>query len=150
MRELMATANNIGVGEDFVRHRFRQTLPPTITPVIADARNLTLGELVILSDKLILFMKMDMVQNITYSEHYRRQTRPTANTKNETHTEYHTFHENQRLQVCRGHSILEKSQTGKPWRQWPNKSGCKIQPSYRSTSPVRESMSNEEFRQENY
>lgn len=40
MRELMATANKVGVREDLVRHSFAQALPLTIKPVIAAARNL--------------------------------------------------------------------------------------------------------------
>lgn len=109
MRELMATANKVGVEEDLVRHSFAQALPLTIKPVIAAARNLRLAELGTLANEVILFMKMDMVQNTTYPEHYKGQSGWTANPKTETHTAVCQFYENQRPQVYCG--------TCNPWCQ---------------------------------
>lgn len=42
----------VGIGEDLVRHCFTQSMPSTITPVVAAAKNLTLNELDTLADKL--------------------------------------------------------------------------------------------------
>lgn len=63
LRELMATANKVGVQEDLVRHHFTQAMPSRITSVIAAVRNLTLYEFGSLADELLPFMKTDMVQN---------------------------------------------------------------------------------------
>lgn len=69
----MATVDKVGVGEDLIRHRFRQALPSTIIPVIAVARNLTLNELGTLASEHLPFIKTDIIQNTT-SECYKRQT----------------------------------------------------------------------------
>ena len=39
---LRRTAQKVGVGDDFVRHRFLQSLPSTIAPVLASQPTLTL------------------------------------------------------------------------------------------------------------
>lgn len=105
----MATANKVGMGEDFVRHHFTQALPPILASVIAAAINLTLGELGRFAEELILFMNRDMIENTT-SECYRRQTRHTVNPKTETHNGVHSFYENQKLQVCHGKEFWKRIQ----------------------------------------
>lgn len=90
----MATANKVGVEEDLSRHHFAQTIPFTITPVLAAARNLILNEFGILADELLPFRKT-IVQNTT-SECYKRQTQRTKNPNTEMHTRLLPFYGNQR------------------------------------------------------
>lgn len=144
LRELMATTNKVGVGEDLVRHRFTKTLPSTITWVIATATNLMLKEL----DTFFPFMKRNIVQNTT-SECYKRQTQKTINPNTEMHIG--VFYFMKRHQVWHRHLYFgKKSKTCKPWGQWTNKAACKIQPNSKSMLPARRTMLNEESGFENF
>ena len=44
LRELQGFANKVAAGDDLVRHKFIQSLPPTIAPVIASQKSLTLAQ----------------------------------------------------------------------------------------------------------
>ena len=45
LHELLAIANKVGVGDDLVRHRFTQSLPSTIAPVVAAQQELSLQQI---------------------------------------------------------------------------------------------------------
>ena len=53
LSELQKTAEKVGVGEEFTRHRFLQALPATISPVLAAQPTLTLGQIGGLADELM-------------------------------------------------------------------------------------------------
>ena len=53
LQELMDTADKVGVGEDLVKHQFTAALSPSIAPVIAAQKGLTLQQMGTLADELL-------------------------------------------------------------------------------------------------
>ena len=136
----MSIANKVGVKDKLIRHTFIQALLSEVRPVITVVKNATLIELGTLADEIIPFAKSRVVYHAAILN-TTKYTRPTGAT---TRTTYNTgpFYENQEPLICRRHLYYaEKSITCKPWCRWPNKSGCKVMPSYKPSSPTRQSSS---------
>ena len=57
LHELLAIANKVGVGDDLVRHRFKQSLLSTIAPVVAAQQELSLQQIGKLADELMPLVK---------------------------------------------------------------------------------------------
>ena len=53
LANLQRTAAKVNIGEEFVRHRFLQSLPTSITPVLASQSTLCLEQLGNLADELV-------------------------------------------------------------------------------------------------
>lgn len=53
MREMMSKASQIEIGNDIVKHKFLQILPPAIAPVLACQKDLELHQLGSLADSLL-------------------------------------------------------------------------------------------------
>lgn len=51
--ELREVADKVGVGDDLIRHKFVQSLPSSIAPVLASQRDLSLSQLGKLADELV-------------------------------------------------------------------------------------------------
>ena len=137
LQELLTVARKVGVGEELVKHRFIQSLPATIAPVIAAQHDLPLARLGSMADELI-----PLVQNTTANQVARtmdKQETSTASTvanKNSVPLGLKPFHANQKPQVCRGHLYYgAKSRSCKPWCKWPEKRDCNILPNSRPASP---------------
>ena len=91
LRELLHLAEKAGVGEDIVRHKFIQTLPPSIAPVVASQKNIALTDIGNLADELLPLSKEPLYhvqvneninpqQQINYTQkHYSQRSdfRPT-------------------------------------------------------------------------
>lgn len=63
IRELSSLATKAGVGEELVRHKFIQTLPSSIAPVLAANKTMSLTELGSLADELLPLIK-NSVMNV--------------------------------------------------------------------------------------
>jgi len=55
LQEIQSLADQVGVGEELVRHKFAQSLPPNIAPIIASQKQTPLRELGTLADQLMPF-----------------------------------------------------------------------------------------------
>lgn len=149
MVELRQTAVKAGAGEDLVRHRFLQALPPTISTALAAQRDLTLEQLGSLADELVPLARS---QNC-FAVADARQV-PFANSRTHPMTAGHgpvgsasargvqPFHAGQRPQVCRAHLYYgPAARTCRTWCRWPAKPrGLQVLPpsrgSSRASSPV--------------
>ena len=75
LQEMLAIAHKIGVSEDFVRHKFLDSAPNTIYPVLASQKSLTLQQLGTLADELIPSMntRAGSINTVENSE-FKRQS----------------------------------------------------------------------------
>ena len=157
LREMISTAERIGVTDDIIRHKFLQALPPTISPVIASQKDLSLIQLGNLADELLPYFSRSTVMAV---QPPHVQVQPTATTipqpqvhpspqnfpGNTNHGNYNqslipigvrSFNRNQRPKVCRAHVYFaENARTCKPWCKWPNRANCKMLPNSRPASPA--------------
>lgn len=142
LQELNSIAAKVGVGDDLIRHRFIDSLPPNISPVLATQKTLTLQQLGTLADEISPFLenqafhvKTSTSKNTNSS--YHKNTSSNTPKRNTNHPGLQPFSEDQRQKICRGHIFFaEKSRTCKPWCRWPNKKKCEIQPNSRAPSPT--------------
>lgn len=65
LRDLLFTASKVEVFEELVPHLFIQGLPQAITPALAAATSHTLSELGALSDKILPFIKSNLIPIFT-------------------------------------------------------------------------------------
>jgi len=132
---IQRAAEKVGVGNDFVRHKFLNSLPPTITPVLAAQSTLSLAQLGTLADELVSFADSRPTQCSHVSRSSTQQ--PTQSTQQLVHAAARPFHPNQRPKVCRAHIYYgDEARTCRSWCTWPNKHSCSIQPNTRPNSPV--------------
>ena len=129
--ELTKIAAKIGVCEELLRHKFVQNLPSTIAPVIASQKNLSLTDLGIMADDLMLLHK-NMDVNLAQASHV------TTTREHQSRTQYtpnytgipiglKPFHNDQKPKICRSHIYFgEKSRTCTRWCKFPNKRNCQI------------------------
>lgn len=153
LQELNAIAKKVGVGEDLVRHRFIQALPPALGPAIASQRDAPLDQLGKLADELMPFTKVSAlqvqaandVQEVNRIQEARpANARPTSSTNwnarptSSTNRDLIPFWEGQRNRICRSHIFYgNRAHTCKAWCHWPNKANCRISPNSRPSSPIR-------------
>ena len=151
LSELRAVAQKVGVGDDLIRHKFIQSLPAGITPVLASQRDLPLTQLGKLADELMPLVQgshaaanmaasggavpRDMIDTM-HQPHYV-QPSPVPCHMTQYHSSQRTagpslgvrgllglkpFHQDQKPKVCRAHIFFgAKARTCKPWCQWPDK-----------------------------
>ena len=155
VRELQDLASKVGVGDDLVRHKLLQSLPPTVGAVLAAQRELTLHQLGKLADELMPLLQTSCLaapaetrlQQQDYSS-ARGSSYPTRGNSPAHPQEsrgpslprgLQPFHQDQRPQVCRAHLYFGgEARTCKPWCRWPKKSHLQMQPSSRRSSPDRQ------------
>lgn len=137
LQELSAIASKVGVGDEFIRHKFIQALPPTISPVIAARSEMSLVQLGKLADELLPFAKA------THCLQVSSKSVPHHNAPNhKSHTinipfSIRPFKPDQRPRICRSHIYYgPKARTCRPWCLWPNKDHIPITPPSRPTSPT--------------
>ena len=118
----------MGVHEDLVRHKFIQSLHPSIAPVIATQKDLPLLQL---ADELLPFTEQCFaVQN----QRYHGSSQDSSSRSNHS---VRPFHENQRPVICRAHLYYGPSaRTCRRWCKWPNKNSVRIQDNSRPNSPT--------------
>ena len=134
LQELLTIASKVGVGEELVKHRFIQSLPSTIAPVIAAQHDLPLVRLGNMADEL-----MPLIQNANTNQVARRMDKKESGTVADTNSlpvGLKPFYASQKPQVCRGHLYYgSKSKTCKGWCKWPEKRECNVLPNSRPASP---------------
>lgn len=141
LQELNQIAQKVGIGEELVRHKFIQALPPAISPVLASQKALSIEQLGSLADELQPFAQD---QTPIYNTRFREASPRREQRREPFRLPFglRPFSNNQKPVVCRGHLYFgNKSKTCKPWCRWPNKNAAnlRMQPSSRPTSPTLES-----------
>ena len=147
LQELKATAEKVGVGEDLIKHQFTKALPPTISPVVAAQKGLTLEQMGSLADELLPLLEKETFSVSQSSESYAAKKNfkqdSHSYSSNATPLGLRPFNKDQRPKICRGHLYFaEKSRTCKTWCRFPNKEKCTIQPNSRPSSPNRSQQGN--------
>ena len=135
LASLRQTAAKVGVGDDFVRHKFTQALPSSLAPVVAAQTTLSLQQLGKLADELIpLTNSMSICSatqpHTTYPKDNNSPQRFTQNNSQNFNSYSRTvtpFSQNQRPKVCRSHIFFgPEARNCRPWCTWPNKSKCTV------------------------
>lgn len=142
LQDLLAVAAKVGVGDDLVRHKFLQALPPPLNTILAVQKELTLLQLGKLADELLPITKTQcMAAPAVVSEFNRAPIAAVASEQRQsapsgTNLGVVPFHAGQRPKICRAHLYFaEAARTCKPWCRWPNKrSSMTMQPSSRPSS----------------
>ena len=142
LQELMSIARKVGVGDDLVRHRFVQSLPQSISPVIASQQDLDLSRIGKMADELLPLLNHSEVHHVRSNFNSRGPTTRTTDHSSDQPSRIpiglRPFRDGQRPNVCRGHIYYaDRSRTCKPWCRWDNKAQCKVLPNSRAASPIR-------------
>lgn len=150
--QMTKVAKKVGVGDDMVRHRFQQALPPSLAPVIASQKTMGLDDLGRLADELLPLLKNQSTSFVSGNENssvkfnrFECKSSDSSNKAARLSLTLVPFSANQRPKVCRSHIFYgTKARTCKHWCQWPDKSSCKViqsrnptPASSRGNSPVR-------------
>lgn len=153
LRELQQVARKVNAGDDLVRHKFVQNLPPTIAPTVAALKNLDLDQLGTMADELMpLHDQLDKVNHVHKNSNARAEKKYSRNDSSphsssaNGNSSFHSiplgirpFHHDQKPKFCRSHLYYaEKARNCKPWCRYPKKQGCSMEPSSRPSSPARE------------
>ena len=147
---LQSTAQKVGVGDEFIRHKFLQSLPASISPVIAAQSTLSLSQLGNLADELITLSVASSsssrdsfggISQVRNENRGRGGVYPTARNDNRGREEIHPtvrpFYDNQKSRICRAHIYYaDRARTCRQWCAWPTKKDCKIEPNSRAASPA--------------
>lgn len=141
LAEMSQLAAKAGLGDELVRHKFQQALPPTIGPIIASQKTTPLPDLGKLADELCSLTNNLVINRV-----------PSDSSQQHSHTgrkEYHQhrsglehcpnsdlrpFSADQRPKICRAHIFFaDRAKTCRTWCRWPNKSFCRVTSSNRTT-----------------
>lgn len=153
LNEMLNLAGRIQLGDQVVRHQFIQALPPTISPIIASQKNLSLKQLGELADDLLPFLSQQ-VNTVSARQQYRpppqnhlSHGRPSRRDQESAGDAIpygvRPYSRSQRPLVCRAHIYFgTKAKYCKKWCQWPQKQGCTMMPNSRSSSPAPSQSSN--------
>jgi hypothetical protein len=83
LSEIRQIADKIGVGDDLVRHKFTQSLPPNVRPVIATQKKLPLDALGTLADELLpMFESNANISSVGENSSYRANSHNFQNAGN--------------------------------------------------------------------
>ena len=142
LSELRDIAAKVGVGDNLVRHKLLQDLPPTIGTVLGAQKELTLTQLGKLADELVPLDKVNCFAASTSASVNKDSFKKQESTSS-LPTGLRPFHRDQRPKVCRAHLYFgRRARHCKPWCEWPSKSSnISMQPSSRASSPARSSTS---------
>lgn len=122
---LKKTAERVGVADDFLRHRFIQSLPSSIAPALAAQTSLNLMELGKLADDLQCYSRNEGQISVVQKSKIC-----------DCHRSVQPFKTNQRPKICRAHIYYgSNARTCRIWCQYPDKKSCNIQPNSRPSSP---------------
>jgi len=138
LAEMQHLATKAGLGDDLVRHRFQQALPPTVAPIIAAQKTTPLEDLGKLADELCSLTNKLAINhvprsNTSHSRTHREQSHST-NRSNSFSTGLTPFSPDQKPKICRAHIFFaDKAKTCCSWCRWPDKSSCKVLQSNRNT-----------------
>ena len=133
LADISRMANQVGVGEDLVRHRFVQALPSNIAVVVAAQQDLTLAQIGKLADELMPLASRCLAAPATP----RTESSARASSNQQVSPGVQPFHPEQKPKVCRAHIFYgAKARNCRPWCQWPDKGHVEIRPSSRASSPL--------------
>ena len=161
--ELQELAGKVGVGDDLVRHKLFQSLPPAVGAVLAAQHGRTLHQLGKLADELMPLLQTSCLatpaqallpqpfqpqqRRFESSEAYHQQQDRGATSRPVPQQSMggralplglKPFYKDQRPQICRAHLYFgAEARTCKPWCRWPQKRHVTMQPSSRRASPER-------------
>ena len=142
LSKLLSTAQKVGVGDDFVRHKFLQSLPPAISPVLAAQSTLSLSQLGTLADELLTLtgnsQSRETFGAISQVSHQpRKQSENNNYADNYFHPSVRPFYSNQKARICRAHIYYgDQAPTCRQYCSWPSKQTCKIEANSRPSSPA--------------
>lgn len=166
LTKLQQMGKRVNVGDDFIRHRFLQSLPPAIVPVLQTKSKMSLDDLGSLADELVAMSttshSSQPIQQVN-APYQKRSTNPfdynfqhtprreTASPHRRsqiarpgTHPNVRPFHNNQKPRICRAHIYYGRfARTCRSYCEWPDKQGVKIQPNSRPSSPAPSHLENE-------
>ena len=143
LNELQAISDRIGVGEDIIRHKFLQALPPSIAPVLASQKEMSFPQLGQLADEL-----MPLLASGATTFGVRNVQATTAQQVRKCNIALpiglKPFGKDQKPVVCRAHLYFgEKARTCKNWCRWPAKRGnLQLLPNSRPSSPIKKNQEN--------
>ena len=150
LQKIMKLASKVNVGDDIIKHRFLQILPPNVATVMASQKDLNLQQWGKLADELSPYFNTSQpcqVMNVNQSnssssnssQNNNHDSKPKKNFgKGKFSQGLAPFYADQRPKICRAHLYFaEKAKFCKPWCKWPVKTNCQIQPNSRSSSPAR-------------
>lgn len=133
LNELLKTGEQVGIGEEFIRHKFLQALPPAISPVLAAQTTLNITQLGTLADELITFASHRSQSVVAVQSN--NSTEPSSSSTT-MHYGVRPFKPSQRPVVCRAHLYYgQKARTCRNWCTWPNKKSVRVEPNSRAQSP---------------
>lgn len=148
---LTRTAQKVGVGEDFIRHRFLQNQPSNIAPVLAAQTTLSLNQLGSLADELQTMTGTKESHSTISAVGTSTVSNSATRNNNSFHSSVKPFRDNQRAKICRAHIYYGMyARNCRPWCQWPNKKNCAIEANSsansRSNSPARSNQESLNFK----
>ena len=136
---LISTAHKVGVSDDFVRHKFLQSLPSNVAPVLATQSSLSLRQLGSLADELLSLTGSQQTSKIevgAVSSGSQQQHRGTSFQQHQ-HPSTRPFRSNQRPRICRAHLYYaSEARTCRHWCEWPSKDNCRVEANSRANSPA--------------
>ena len=140
LQEIMTAANKVGLGEDFVRHQFLESLPPEFAAVLAVQAELTITQLGKMADNIAPYIKPKQVNqlNAKYSKQASFKSSDSDNNDDKSNIPVglRPFHAKQRPQICRAHIYYaDAARYCKPWWKHPKEGSVKILPNSRPNSP---------------
>lgn len=136
--DLQRMAEKVNAGQDLIRHKFLEALPPALSTALGAQKSLSLNEMAQMADELMPLSKP--VNNLQVPEARRNQPQKKSHTYETTEIPYglRPYNPRQKQTICKAHIYYnDAARTCKPWCKYPNKQRCKIQPSSRSSSPAR-------------
>lgn len=171
LNEMVNLATKIELGDDIVRHKFIEALPPSISAIIASQKALNLTQLGELADELLPYFNSHSINAMqtqqspsfpqTHSPHqfntarqsyhqgpskyHERSRHPNENSSqmNNIPIGLKPYSTNQRPVICRAHLYYgPKARTCKPWCRWPTKDNCQLLPNSRPSSPSPQNQQN--------
>lgn len=134
--ELRDVASKVGVGDDLVRHKFIQSLPPAMSTVLAAQRDLTIAQMGKLADELVPLVQKQTIVAAHPVEESRSSSRPPARgaspaargqrprsaDRRGAGRDLEPFHDGQPPKVCRAHIFYgPDARSCRPWCMWPEK-----------------------------
>lgn len=148
--ELLGIARKVGGSEELVRHKFLQSLPVSIRPVLMTQSDLSLTRLAQLADELVpmtaapCFTATATDPSMSFGKRADRPVREQPVSGVGIPIGLRPYNPSQRPRVCRAHIYFgQAARTCKPWCCWPKKrQDLQMQPSSRPASPARSNPEN--------
>jgi len=127
LQELRTMAKKVGIGDELVRHKFENSLPPTISPVIAAQKETSLTQLGVLADSLIHLLPTSSAYQInSKSSNSNMVNAVTDNSNSKPRSNspipygLRPYKPEQKQRICKAHIFYaDSARTCKPWCKWP-------------------------------